>query len=216
MKDCLIITGGSIDYAFAGSFLQQEEFSTIIAVDAGLAAAKKLGLVPHMAVGDFDTLDQSVFDEFHQIQGITWQVHQPEKDETDTELALRTAMEAGCKDITILGATGGRMDHALGNIHLLQICLKNKVSACIVDPQNKIYLLDSGRDFDRDQIWGKYISFLPLTEQVFGITLTGFRYPLTNKDIRIGTSLCISNELTGQNGSLSFTKGILICMEAHD
>ena len=56
MKRCLIITGGKLDLSFAGSFLGQETFDKIIAVDAGLEAVKALGLEPDMIVGDFDTV----------------------------------------------------------------------------------------------------------------------------------------------------------------
>ena len=60
MKRCLIITGGKLDLSFAGSFLGQETFDKIIAVDAGLEAVKALGLEPDMIVGDFDTVKPEV------------------------------------------------------------------------------------------------------------------------------------------------------------
>ena len=108
------------------------------------------------------------------------------------------------------------MDHMLGNIHLLFPCLQKGMEAYILDSQNRIYLIDKERTFKRREIWGKYISFLPLTEEVRGITLTGFKYPLHEKDIEIGTSLCISNELVGEEGAIAFTDGVLIVVESHD
>ncbi|MBP3926388.1 MAG: thiamine diphosphokinase, partial [Clostridium sp.] len=72
------------------------------------------------------------------------------------------------------------------------------------------------RTFQKKNLWGRYISFLPLTEEVRGITLTGFKYPLTDKDIAIGTSLCISNELKKEEGVLELENGVLICVESHD
>ena len=116
----------------------------------------------------------------------------------------------------ILGATGGRMDHMLGNIHLLFPCLQKGIEAYILDCQNRIYLIDGEHTFRSSGLWGRYISFLPLTEHVDGITLTGFKYPLFDKDIEIGTSLCISNELTGEEGTITFTDGVLIVVESHD
>lgn len=197
MKRCLIITGGKLDLSFAGSFLGQETFDKIIAVDAGLEAVKALGLEPDMIVGDFDTVKPEVLAYYRRMEHIVWDTHQPEKDETDTELALLKAQATGCTEVVVLGATGGRMDHMLGNIHLLFPCLQKGMEAYILDSQNRIYLIDKERTFKRREIWGKYISFLPLTEEVRGITLTGFKYPLHEKDIEIGTSLCISNELQG-------------------
>ena len=129
---------------------------------------------------------------YRRMEHIVWDVHQPEKDETDTELALQKAQAIGSGEIAVLGATGGRIDHMLGNIHLLFPCLQKGIHAWLADPQNRIYLIDGEHEFKRSALWGKYISFLPLTEQVNGITLEGFKYPLFEKDIEIGTSLCIS------------------------
>lgn len=216
MKRCLIITGGKLDLSFAGSFLGQETFDKIIAVDAGLEAVKALGLEPDMIVGDFDTVKPEVLAYYRRMEHIVWDTHQPEKDETDTELALLKAQATGFTEVVVLGATGGRMDHMLGNIHLLFPCLQKGMEAYILDNQNRIYLIDKERTFKRREIWGKYISFLPLTEEVRGITLTGFKYPLHEKDIEIGTSLCISNELQGEEGAITFTDGVLIVVESHD
>ena len=216
MRTCLVITGGPIDLDFAGSFLRERSFHKIIAADAGLEAAKALGLVPDVIVGDLDTVEPEVLEEFKKVEYIVWEVHRPEKDETDTELALNRAMASGCGEIAVLGATGGRLDHMMGNVHLLYPCLQKGIFAYLLDKQNKVYLLDRGKDFFKETLWGKYISFLPLTQEVKGITLRGFRYPLTKKDIEIGTSLCISNELTEEEGRIEFDEGVLICVESHD
>ncbi|MEY8352223.1 thiamine diphosphokinase [Lachnospiraceae bacterium 54-53] len=213
----LIVTGGTIDYGFAGKFLESRTFDKVIAVDGGLAALHKLHLKPDAIVGDFDTVDPAVLREYKSSpDDIDWEIHKPEKDETDTELALDTAIRLGCTRLVLLGATGGRMDHFIGNVHLLYACLKKGVEAAIADEKNWITVLERGRTFRADAARGNYISFLPLSMEVQGITLTGFKYPLVKKDISIGTSLCISNELTGAEGSIDFDSGTLICVESHD
>ncbi|MCC8024098.1 MAG: thiamine diphosphokinase [Clostridium sp.] len=216
MKRCLIVTGGKLDLSFAGLFLKHERFQKIIAVDAGLEAAKALDLEPDMIVGDFDTVKPEILEYYRQREHIVWDTHEPEKDETDTELALLRAQASGCEEIVILGATGGRMDHMIGNIHLLFPCLQKGIEAYILDSKNRIYLIDGERKFYKENLWGKYISFLPLTEKVKGITLTGFKYPLFEKDIEIGSSLCISNELAEEMGTVTFADGVLIVVESHD
>lgn len=213
----LIVTGGPIDLVFAQRFIMERTFDRIIAVDRGLNAVSKLKLIPDAIVGDFDSADESVLKEFKsKALDTTWEIHKPEKDETDTELAIITAIRLGCTKLILLGATGGRLDHFLGNLHLLYASLKQGVEAAIVDERNWITVTEKERVFEADQIFGKYISFLPLSEEVKGITLTGFKYPLHKKDITIGTSLCISNELTGAAGKMEFDSGILICVESHD
>lgn len=218
MKTCLIVTGGKLDLAFARSFLKEHKIDKIIAVDGGLESAEALGLVPDYIVGDFDTVHSEVIEQFRQMPFIVWEQHKPEKNETDTELARSRAMTLGCSRIIFLGATGGRLDHMLGNLHALYACMQSGIEAWIVDRQNRLYLLDEGKTFYRETTFGKYISFLPYTEEVKGITLTGFKYPLDKKDIRRGeeVGLCISNELAQDQAKISLEDGILICVESRD
>lgn len=218
MKKGLILTGGKLDLDFARTYLSKHSFDKILAVDSGLAAARSLNIIPDYIVGDFDSVDQQVIKQYREIPYIVWDAHQPEKDETDTELARSRALAIGCRELVFLGATGGRIDHLLGNIDTLHACLATGVKACLLDQQNKLYLLDEGKTFYRDDLWGDFISFLPYTETVTGITLRGFRYPLNCRNIRKGeeAGLCISNELADESGTLEFDKGILICTESSD
>lgn len=218
MKTCLIVTGGKIDDDFARSFLKNETFHKVIAVDGGLEAVERLGLTPDYVVGDFDTAKRPVIERYRRLPFIVWDQHKPEKNETDTELARSRALTLGCGRIIILGATGGRIDHMLGNIHALYTCMQSGVEAWIVDAQNKVYLIDEGKSFCRDSLWGKYVSFLPYTEEVTGITLRGFKYPLTDRTIRRGeeVGLCISNEVTGDTAEITFEEGVLVCVESRD
>ena len=201
MKRCLVMTGGKLDLAFARSFLEHETFDKIIAVDGGLKAVKELGLVPDYIVGDFDSVSSEVREEFRQYPYIVWEQHKPEKNETDTELARNRALTLACDEIVLLGATGGRIDNAY-----------------IVDSQNRLYLLDGEREFSKETQWGKYVSFAPYTEEVTGITLTGFKYPLKDKTIRRGeeVGLCVSNEIAEDTAKITLEDGVLICIESRD
>jgi len=220
MKTGLIITGGRVDLAFAGQFLREQGKDTdcVVSVDGGLEVTKALGLTPDAIVGDFDTVHREVLEEYRKAPDILWDVHKPEKDETDTELAINTAMKMGCKRLLILGATGGRLDHELSNIHLLKLCLDHQVEAFLYDVWNKVYLLAGGKVFKKGEVYGTYVSFLPFTQQVKGITLKGFKYPLTGKDLSMGVEagLCVSNEVAGEEASIRFDSGILVCVESRD
>lgn len=220
MKTGLILTGGRIDLAFAGPFLREAgDFDCVVAADAGLAAAEELGLAPAAVVGDFDSADPRLLSRYRKRPGIRWDVRRPEKDETDTELAIGTALELGCTRLCILGATGGRLDHELSNIHLLKLCLDRGAEACICDACNRLFLIGPpGRTFRRDRVWGKYVSFLPLSQHVRGITLSGFKYPLCGKDLEIGAEagLCVSNEMAGERAEIALREGVLVCVESRD
>ena len=222
MKSCLILTGGKLNLAFARSFLEKDHFDKVIAVDGGLESAEALGITPDYIVGDFDTVSKEVTDRFRSLPFIVWEQHKPEKNETDTELAFRDALEAGCVLVDMLGATGGRLDHELSNIQLLAQGRKKGLRVTIYDAFNKIFLADAELDlqvvFEREDLYGRYVSFLPVTETVKGITLTGFKYPLKEKDISIleNPSLCISNEVLEEKAVLTFRSGLLLCVESRD
>lgn len=216
MKKCLVVTGGSIDISFAKDFLQNRKYDWVIAVDAGLEILDSLHIMPDEVVGDLDTVEPSVLKEYRDKSSVTFEIHKPEKDETDTELALLTAARCGCDRVDLLGALGGRLDHEISNIQLIYQFFKQGMEVCIYDAQNKLYLLDGGKVFRRPELYGKYISFMPLTEVVTGLTLKGFKYPLNRRRIELGSCLCISNELNGEEGIMEVETGVLICVEAHD
>ena len=216
MKRCLIVTGGTIDIAFAKDFLSQRSYDYVIAADAGLEVLRPLHISPNAVVGDLDTVDKKVLEEYQNQPGIEFEIHKPEKDETDTELALLTAARQGCEAVDILGALGGRMDHAIDNIQLMYQFFCQGMEVNIYDARNRLYLLGGHKVFHREEVYGKYISFLPMTETVEGLTLRGFKYPLQRRTIGLGTSLCISNELKREEGILELEKGVLLCVEAHD
>ena len=210
---CLIVSGGPTDRKFAAEFVKNRKYPYVIAVDAGLAVCEELGLVPDLAVGDFDTFGLERMEELRKKEGWATDVHKPEKDETDTDLAVRSALRAGFHTAHVLGATGGRLMRAAKDAGLFME---------IYDAKNRIFLLTPDDEeysvFLKDRIYGKYVSFLPLTETVLGITLDGFKYPLHNKDISIleDPSLCVSNEIPGERAKITFRKGILICVESRD
>ena len=216
MKRCLIVTGGTIDIAFAKDFLSQRSYDYVIAADAGLEVLRPLHISPNAVVGDLDTVDKKVLEEYQNQPDIEFEIHKPEKDETDTELALLTAARQGCEAVDILGALGGRMDHAIGNIQLMYQFFCQGMEVNTYDARNRLYLLGGHKVFHREEVYGKYISFLPMTETVEGLTLRGFKYPLQRRTIGLGTSLCISNELKREEGILELERGVLLCVEAHD
>lgn len=216
MKRCLIVTGGTIDIAFAKDFLSQRTYDYVIAADAGLEVLKPMHIHPDAVVGDLDTVDHKILKEYEDQPDISFEIHKPEKDETDTELALLTAARQGCESVDILGALGGRMDHAIGNIQLMYQFFCQGMEVNIYDARNRLYLIGSRRTFYKEKLYGKYISFLPMTEKIEGLTLRGFKYPLQRRTIMLGTSLCISNELKHDEGLLEIESGVLLCVESHD
>lgn len=131
-------------------------------------------------------------------------------------MALKLAIDLKSSSITIFGALGKRMDHAISNIHILKEALKAKIPCQILDAYNRIYLIDSNIILPKSQTYGKYISLIPLTSIVEGLTLTGFKYPLENASLSIGLSLGVSNEIEEKVANIKLKNGILIVIESKD
>lgn len=216
MKRCLILTGGSVDYPTASDFLKKYSYDVTIAVDGGLTAARELQLKPDFCVGDFDSVSKESREHFRNMTGIVWETHPPEKDETDTELAIHLAISQGAELIHIFGATGTRMDHTLASIGLLQIPLEAGVSCWMIDGHNRITMIDSDTVLKRSEVFGKYLSLIPYTESVTGVTLTGLKYPLQDYTFVQGNSLGISNEIIREEAVITIGQGRMILIESKD
>lgn len=219
----LILAGGEIDLAFAREYLSENTFDVVACADAGLEAAKTLALPVDYVMGDFDSVSGSVLDEYrHQnnleSREVRFVSYPAEKDDTDLHLVLNLAVEQRPEEIVILGATGRRLDHFLANVNILMEPLKKGIPAYIVDRHNKLYLLMHRREIHRSQMFGKYISFLPLTERVRDVSLKGFRYELDCRDMVQGSSLGVSNEMAegAETAVVDFSEGILIAVESRD
>lgn len=211
----LLITGGTFDETFAKDYIQSRTFDYIITADGGLAYAKAMHIVPDRIVGDFDTLSSDVLQEYEK-QGIDVLQYPTKKDDTDTQLALQIALEQRPKSITILAGTGTRLDHTLANIGLLTLALEQGVLAELVDSNNRIRMIKDTLVINKQEEFGTYISLIPYTERVTGITLEGFLYPLQREELCIGVSRGISNELINKQGIISIESGRLLVIESKD
>ena len=214
--NCLIITGGNIDLDLLNNYYNINKQSLIIAVDKGLEALYKLNIIPHHIVGDLDSVNQEILKSYENISHIEIHKYIPEKDYTDTDIALKLAISLNVSNITILGATGTRIDHLLANIHILTYALEAKIPCYIVDTNNKIYLINDSISLRRIDVYGKYVSLIPFTSSVQGLTLRGFKYPLDNYCLTIGKSLGISNEIVEDIATIDLKLGTLIVIENKD
>lgn len=189
----LIVSGGNINIELLKKFLSKN-YDMVIGVDKGLESLYTLNFLPSHIVGDFDSVNQSVIN-FYTNKNVTIHKYNPEKDYTDTDIAIKLAINLNSSKITIIGATGTRFDHTLANVHVLSSCLEKHIYCEIIDNNNRIYLINSNIKLEKSNLYGKYISLIPLTNTVNDVTLEGFKYPLKNHTLKIGESLGISNEM---------------------
>lgn len=212
----LIIAGGEINIEMLDKYWRKDTRQNIIAVDRGLEALFKLHIIPNHVVGDFDSVSPEILEFYKNQTQIIFHKFNAEKDNTDTDIALKLAIKLKSSDIAIIGALGRRMDHALANIHILKEALEANISCQIIDEHNRIYLINKEITLKKDKVYRRYVSLIPLTTEIEGLTLTGFKYPLNQYTLPIGTSLGISNEITEDVAKIEIKKGILIVIESKD
>lgn len=180
----------------------------IIAADSGAATALEYHLTPAIIVGDFDSLGALPL---QQLQERGSQVIQApvEKDETDTELAIDTAIERGATHITLLGALGGtRFDHTMANIMLL--AGYEKVSIRIVDGPMVCWLLRGPGNSVIEGYTDDLLSLVPLTAEANGVRTDGLYYPLHGETLHFGRPRGVSNVFTGEQAEVSLEQGLLL------
>ncbi len=184
---------------------------TWIGVDRGVYTLLEKGIKPDFAFGDFDSVSEEELQKVEEKVANLFRFY-PEKDETDIELALDWALKQKPEKIRIFGATGGRLDHMFGNLQLLIGAIQKNITIDI----EIIYVKAPGTYNIERSNEKKYISFIPITSEVKGLTLKGFKYPLKDRHIPLGSTLCISNEILIDNGTFSFSDGILMVVRSTD
>jgi thiamine pyrophosphokinase len=211
-RQAVIFTGGNLG-EWAVDLIHPEDY--LIGADRGADFLVRHGFVPHLSLGDFDSVTP---DQMRLIQDTSLElmacdpVH---KDWTDTELGLREAVSRGYTDIRIIGGLGTRFDHSLANVHLLRQAAEQGCEARLVDEHNEIRLCTGHCRLESDARY-RYVSLLPLTPMVKGITLDGFQYPLTDAALTLGWSLGVSNVLIAQEGTVTIADGLLLIIRSRD
>lgn len=210
----ILICGGTLTAAFLREFIAACKNAVVYAVDGGLTVADEAGIVPDYLIGDFDTAPEALVKRY-ESRCVTVR-HKPEKDATDTELAADAAMKNGATELFLLGAVGSRMDHTMANVHMLYHVLKQGKKAWIVNENNRLSLHAVSFMEKKENLFGRYVSFLPFFGEVTGVTLRGFKYPLYEKTLMAGSSIGISNEVLEETIEVTFLDGYLLMIEARD
>ncbi len=216
MKQALIIAGGRMEPEFFRAYMDAYTFDFMAAVDFGLQFFYDAGLRPDLIVGDFDSVEKDRLRFFEGQKDIAWMRLNPEKDDTDTEAALRETLKRGYEKIHILGGTGGRVDHMLGNVGLLGIGLKTNTEILLVDAKNRIRMIQNDFSIAKKEQYGTYISLLPVTPEVTGITLSGMKYPLKDFTMKQFGTIGVSNEIVEDLAEIRLRDGILLVAESRD
>ena len=212
----LIVSGGSLNKEFVTKVVGQGRYDRILAADSGMNALYAAAVTPDIIICDFDSADKKILAFFQQNKEIDFCTLNPEKDDTDTEFAIRESIRRGADSITIIGGTGTRLDHVLGNISLLGIGLEEGVRMELLDAHNRICMIDHSVTLKKKEQYGNYLSLIPYNGNVTGVTLKGLKYPLHDYTMGGFNSLGISNEIVDDEASIELTSGQLLVIESRD
>ncbi|HAE53201.1 MAG: thiamine diphosphokinase [Ruminococcus sp.] len=200
MKYCVILAGGD-----AGNIkkLAVENFrrnGIIIAADRGYKLAEELEIIPDVFVGDFDSFDGDI------PESVEVHRSKPEKDDTDTMLAVKLAIEKGCTNILLLGGMGGRFDHTFANIQTLVYACENGCRMSMCDNGNFVTALGKGvHNFTASE--SGYFSLFAVSDELDIEYMRGTKYPLENYTLKNSFPLGVSNEITDGKAVISIRSG---------
>ena len=173
----------------------------VICADGGYDSLYFTGIVPHIIIGDFDSVKVNVPKEIPTVK------YPSKKDKTDLEICIDYALEQGCDTVFILGALGGRIDHTMGAMCALKYAMEKGVDALILNGKSRIYLVDSEVEIPRDKF--DYVSLIPCTETVTGVYTLGLKYELNGRDLVKSSSLGMSNEFYNNTAKIKIESGLL-------
>lgn len=199
MRRCFIFAAGS----FYGLRQRPAPGDAVIAADAGYRVCRSLGIVPDLLLGDFDSMAQP--EDFSRIHRVP-----VEKDDTDTMLAVKTALGWGCGEVLIYGGTGGdRLDHTLANLQSLLYLRRRGVRGWLYD-RNFLWTAVENEEltFRRTVENGLFSAFC-LGDRAEGIDLEGFQYSLQNGTLTPEFPLGVSNHMVGETLTVRVRSGAL-------
>lgn len=172
----------------------------LIGVDGGTKHILKLGRKPDLIIGDLDSLPRLP-------KGVPVIKYPTEKDQTDSQLALDYAIKQGFKKILIVGFLGERLDHLLSNVFL---AATTRASISIIEGKQQLF-------FVRDRITltgrkGQLVSLIPLSGKPH-VTTSGLKWRLQGSTLKVGTSLGVSNVMTGRKSTIKVSRGVLLVVQ---
>ncbi|MDN5299441.1 MAG: thiamine pyrophosphokinae [Clostridiales bacterium] len=209
MRALLALNGKIDDMEALRAILETLEIHFVVGVDGGIKHLQSLGYVPNIMIGDFDSFELEGYAEVW--PDVEIMRFNKEKDMTDAELAFSYIQDKRFNDIIAIGAFGGRLDHLLGNVFLLE----HYPNIMLLDAYNRVKLLEGPAEKTLFQRKG-FLSLIPITERVEGVTLKGFKYPLDEVVIKRGSTWGISNEFVAEEATIRFEKGKMLVIIAED
>jgi len=203
-KVAVIIAGGEIrDYRYSKAIVSKADY--VICADSGLNHAKKMKISPDVIVGDFDSICLHNVGKNYKKTKI--KKYPKEKNNSDTELAIRYALKQGCEKVIILGALGKRIDHSMANIFSAGLFAGKVI---LIDEFTELKVVE--KKFSLEGEKGETVSLLPYFSRVRGLRGSGFKYSINGINLK-ANSRGLSNELIANKAQGKMESGKLLLIK---
>ncbi len=189
-----------------------KRFNLIIAADGGANFLQALEILPHVLIGDLDSIDEKI-KKIYQKNQVEMKLFPKDKDYTDTWLSIDYALEKDPEELALFNVTGTRLDHTLGSLSLLNKLLEKNTFGYIIDDTNQIFLIK-----DRFQIKnrvGETVSLLPFTDEVI-LSAKGFKWEISDALIKKTEPIGVSNVIEKEEAEILVKKGQLFVLFSSD
>lgn len=207
MRAIIFVNGQFPDPQYVKDLLASDDY--IIAVNGGTLHALSIGILPHVIIGDLDSLPPAEKARL-EAAGVTILSFSPQKDETDLELAIRHAIDKQATEIVMVSALGGRLDQTVANVLLLTSPELEGRDVRIIEGNQTAFVIR-----DEAHITGKpgdTVSILPIGRDAIGVSNEGFEWPLHEETLPLGSPRGISNVMLGEQAYIRVQKGMLLCV----
>jgi thiamine pyrophosphokinase len=206
----IIFANGNI----SGVDINKLDNTTMIAADGGAHHCIKLGIIPHIVIGDFDSLNPETLILLKK-SGANLIRYPSNKDQTDLELALNYAIANGATNITLYGLLGGRWDMSIANILLLSSPNYRHIKFHIIDEATEMFILRGENTLELNGKKGDTVSVIPLSNTTSGITYSGLEWPLEHASLDFGSPRGVSNRMLSELAHIHLDTGVLFVILIH-
>jgi len=204
----LIFIGGDPPHPNVRQHLPTNAY--VIAADSGYAHAIAMGFTPNELVGDMDSITPVDLTDAHDSNVLITQFP-TDKDLTDTEIAIASAIARHSTHITVVSGGGDRFDHVLGMVHSLSSCALTVDTTLLMGTARVSYATYT-KEFRINSQPGNTMSLIPLGGDAI-VTTTGLQWELNNNTLQSFASRGVSNIASGESVTISVTTGVLAVIE---
>ena len=205
MKVCIVLNGEVKDYKKTKEIILEENYNYIIGADGGCNHLFKMNITPNYIVGDLDSIKREII-EYYENKNVTFKRYPSHKDETDSEICIYLAKLLGADEIDIFATLGGRIDHTLANIGLMNYIKENNMKPRILTSEEEI-LMVKNETINLKGKKGDTISVISINGESKGVTLKKLEYPLDNATVNHLSPLGISNVMLEDECIISIKDG---------